>query len=85
MFSFFEVPKDVLKKLRLLDLNFFLQNEGQKKKYHLTKLDVLCTPEDQGGIDILNLKHQNECLLSNGSLDCLTLKTHGKLFSGGSI
>jgi isopenicillin N synthase-like dioxygenase len=46
MLSFFEVPKEVLKKLRLLCLDFFWQNEGHKKKYHLTKWDVLCTPKD---------------------------------------
>jgi hypothetical protein len=44
MFSFFEIPKELLKKLRLIDLDFFWQNEGPKKKYHLTKWDVLCTP-----------------------------------------
>jgi hypothetical protein len=43
---------------------FFWQNEGQKKKYHLTKWDVLCTPKDHGGMGILNLKYQNDCLLS---------------------
>jgi hypothetical protein len=64
MFSFFEVPKEVLKKWRLLGLDFFCKNEGQKKKYHLTKWDVLCTPKDQCGMGILNPKYQNDGLLN---------------------
>jgi hypothetical protein len=66
MFSFFEVPKDqVLKKIEtFMSRYFFFKNEGQKKKYHLTKWNVLCTPKDQGGMCILNLKYQNDCLLS---------------------
>ena len=62
MFSFFEVPKEVLKKIETFRSRFFWQNEEQKKKYRLTKWNVLCTPKDQGGMGILNLKVQNTCL-----------------------
>ena len=64
MFSFFEVPREVLKKLDSYRSRFFWQKDGQKKKYRLTKWGILCTPKDQGGLGILNLHVQNRCLLS---------------------
>jgi hypothetical protein len=35
-----------------------------KKKYILTKWEVVCTPKDQGGLGVLNLEIHNKCLLS---------------------
>ncbi|WVZ51657.1 hypothetical protein U9M48_002779 [Paspalum notatum var. saurae] len=35
-----------------------------RKKYRLSKWDILCLPKDQGGLGILNLEIQNKCLLS---------------------
>jgi hypothetical protein len=43
MFSFFEVPKDVLKNETFMS-RFLWQNEGQNKKYRLTKW-VFCAPQ----------------------------------------
>lgn len=64
MLSFFEVPKGILKKLDYYRSRFFWQSDGHKKKYRLTKWNILCTPKDQGGLGILNLELQNKCLLS---------------------
>ena len=64
MFSFFEVPREVLKKLDFYRSKFFWQCDEHKKKYRLTKWSILCSPKDQGGLGILNLDLQNKCLLS---------------------
>jgi hypothetical protein len=45
--------------------DFFWQNDNQKKKkYRLTKWDIICQPKDQGGLGVLNIEVQNKCLLS---------------------
>jgi mannosylglycoprotein endo-beta-mannosidase len=64
MFSFFEVPRGVLKKLDYFISHFFWQSNDHKKKYRLTKWEVVCTPKDQGGLGVLNLDVHNKCLLS---------------------
>jgi hypothetical protein len=61
MLSFFEVPKGVLEKLTSFSLDFFWQNDSQKKEYRLTKWNIVCQPKDQGGLAI---EIQNQCLLS---------------------
>ncbi|WVZ67862.1 hypothetical protein U9M48_016884 [Paspalum notatum var. saurae] len=43
---------------------FFWQGDNHRKKYRLTKWGLLCLPNDQGGLGILNLEAQNTCLLS---------------------
>jgi hypothetical protein len=64
MLSFFEVPKGVLEKIAYFRSRFFWQNDSQKKKYRLTKWDIICQPKDQGGLGIINIEIQNKCLLS---------------------
>jgi hypothetical protein len=64
IFSFFEVPRGVLKKLDYFRSRFFWQSDDHKKKYRLTKWEVVCTPKDQGGLRVLNLDVHNKCLLS---------------------
>jgi hypothetical protein len=64
MFSFFEVPRGILKKLDYIRSWFFWQSDDHKKKYRLTKWEVVCTPKDQGGLGVLNLEVHNKCLLS---------------------
>jgi len=64
MLSFFEIPKEVVKKLDFYRSHFFWQGDGHKKKYRLTKWNVLCRSKDQGGLDIIDLETQNKCLLS---------------------
>ncbi|WVZ90587.1 hypothetical protein U9M48_036874, partial [Paspalum notatum var. saurae] len=64
MMSFFEIPKGILKKLDFYRSSFFWQGDNHKKKYRLTKWDILCLLKDQGGMGIRNLEVQNVCLLS---------------------
>ncbi|WVZ73514.1 hypothetical protein U9M48_021813 [Paspalum notatum var. saurae] len=56
MFSFFEAPKGVLKKLDYYRSRFFWQCDEHKKKYRLTKWNILSTSRDIGGLGILNLE-----------------------------
>ena len=64
MLSFFEVSRDILKRLDYYRSRFFWQSDGHKKIFRPTKWGVLCTPKDQGGLGILDLDLQNRCLLS---------------------
>ena len=36
----------------------------RRKKYRLTKRNIICRPRDQGGLGVLELEAQNKCLLS---------------------
>ncbi len=62
MTSFFEVPKGVLRKIDYYRLRFFWQLDDHKKKYRLTRWDIVCQPKDQGGLGIQEI--QNKCILS---------------------
>jgi hypothetical protein len=42
MLSFFEVPKGVLEKIDYFWSRFFWQNDSQKKKYKLTRWNIVC-------------------------------------------
>jgi hypothetical protein len=46
--SFFEVPIGVRKRLEVHRSRFFWHGDDQKKKYKLTKGDIICHPKDQG-------------------------------------
>jgi hypothetical protein len=52
------------KGLIFLGPGFFWQSDGHKRKYRLTKWNVICRPKDQGGLGIDVLKIKNLCLLS---------------------
>ena len=60
MLSFFEIPKEVLKKLNFYRSRFFWQGDGHKRKYRLSKWDILCRSKEQEGLGIMDLKVQNE-------------------------
>jgi hypothetical protein len=64
MLSFFQVPRGVLEKIEYFRSRFFWQNDDHKKKYRLAKWEILCQPKDQGGMGIMNIDIQNQCLLS---------------------
>jgi hypothetical protein len=50
--------------LTFIGHDFFWQSDQTKKKYRLTRWNIICRPKDQGGlgIDVLDIK--NSCLLS---------------------
>ena len=48
MMSFFQIPKEVCKKLDYFRNRFFWQSDEHKRKYRLAKWDLLCQPKHQG-------------------------------------
>src|SRR3989337_1881294 len=76
LLSFFEVPKGVRKRLDFFRSRFFWQSDEAKKKYRLSRWDIICRPKDQGGLGIENLEIKNKCLMSKW-LYRLSLETDG--------
>jgi hypothetical protein len=72
MTSFFSLPKGVLKKLDYFRSRFFWQGNENKRKYRLAKWNILCQPQDQGGLGILDLNMINTTLLSKWLYKLLT-------------
>jgi hypothetical protein len=66
------MSKGVRKRLDYFRPNFFWQSDENKKKYRLSKWNILCHPNDQGvlGTEVLELK--NKCLLSKWLFKLLT-------------
>jgi hypothetical protein len=64
MLQFFELPKGVQKRLDLFCSHFLWQSDGHKKKYSLTRWNIICRPKDQGGLGVEVLELKNKCLLS---------------------
>jgi hypothetical protein len=64
LLSFFEILVGVRKRLDFFRSRFFWQSDGHKRKYRLTKWNIICRPKDQGGLGIEVLELKNKCLLS---------------------
>jgi hypothetical protein len=64
MLSFLEIPVGVRKRLDFYRSRFFWQSDENKRKYRLTKWNIICRPKDQGGLGIEVLELKNKCLLS---------------------
>ena len=64
MLSFLEVPIGVRKRMDVYRSRFFWQSDGHKRKYRLSKWNMICRPKDQGGLGIEVLELMNKCLLS---------------------
>jgi hypothetical protein len=64
MLSFLQIPKGVRKRFDYYRSRFFWQCDEHKKKYRLTKWNIICRPRDRGvlGVEVLELK--NKSLLS---------------------
>jgi hypothetical protein len=64
MLSFLEIPKGVQKRLDFYWSCFFWENNQLKRKYRLTRWNIICRPKDQGGLGVKVLDIKNRCLLS---------------------
>jgi hypothetical protein len=53
----------VLEKLDFIESKFFGRG-NRKKKYRLTKWNIICQPKKFGGLGVINLATKNICLLS---------------------
>jgi hypothetical protein len=54
MMPFFKIPKD-LKRLDQYRFRFFWQGNNDKRKYRLTKWDILCRPKRSRGLGIIDI------------------------------
>jgi hypothetical protein len=54
----------VRKRLDLFRSRFFWQSDGHKRKYRLTKWEIICRPKEQGGLGVEVLELKNKSLLS---------------------
>jgi hypothetical protein len=63
LLSFLEIPKGVRKRLDFLRSRFFWQSDGQKRKYRLSKWNIIYRPKNQGGLGIEVLEIKNKSLL----------------------
>jgi hypothetical protein len=70
LFSFFEIPKGVRKRLDYYRSCFFWESDQTKRKY-LTRWNIIRCPKDQGGLGIEVLDIKNKCLLSKWLLKFL--------------
>ena len=61
---FFDERVGVRKRLDFYRSCFFWQSGELKRKCILAKWDIICRPNDQGGLGIENLEVKNRCLLS---------------------
>jgi hypothetical protein len=64
LLSFYKIPKGVRKRLHYYPSCFFWQSDQHKKKYQLTKWNIICRPRDQEGLGIEVLELKNKCLLN---------------------
>jgi hypothetical protein len=63
MLSLFWDPISVLKKLDMYRKRMLWQG-GKNKNPHLVNWDIVCLPKDQGGLEILDLRCMNLCILA---------------------
>jgi hypothetical protein len=71
MLSFFEIPVGLRKRLDYYRSRFFWQSDGHKRKYRLSRWDILCRPKDQGGLGIEVLELKNKSLISKWLFELL--------------
>ena len=64
LLSFFQIPKGVRKTLDVFRSRFFWKSSTGKKKYRLSRWNIMCRPKDQGGLGIEVLDIKNRTLLS---------------------
>ena len=63
MFSFFEVPREVLKRLDYYRSRFYWQSDNHKRKYMIAKWSLVWLPKEHGGLGVQNLDTKNKSLL----------------------
>ncbi|WMV25611.1 hypothetical protein MTR67_018996 [Solanum verrucosum] len=63
MMSLFPIPDGVIERLDVLRRKFLWEGNSETKKFHLVKWDALIGSKQKGGMEVRNLKTQNQCLM----------------------
>jgi hypothetical protein len=64
LLAFFQIRIGVRKRVDYYRSRFFWQCDQNKKKYRLSKWNMICRPKDQGGLGIKVLDIKNNFLMS---------------------
>jgi hypothetical protein len=62
----------VLNRLDYFHSHFFWQGDSEKKKYWLTRWNIVCRPKDQGGLGVQDLLVKSSALLGKWLFKLLT-------------
>jgi hypothetical protein len=63
MLSLFPIPADVAKSIEKIQRDFLWRGMNDDFKHHLVEWDKVCTPIDEGGLGIRNIRRFNQALL----------------------
>jgi hypothetical protein len=63
MLSLFPIPADVAKRIEKIQRDFLWGGMNDDFKHHLVEWDKVCTPIDEGGLRIRNIRRFNQALL----------------------
>jgi hypothetical protein len=63
MLSLFPILVDVAKRIEKIQRDFLWGGMNDDSKYHLIEWDKVCTPLDEGGLGIRNIRRFNQALL----------------------